>query len=274
VDADAVAAEAEAEVVAQVRAWAANWPRDPSRPRVLTLPPILASGRLRVRRSAVMGLAAIVVVTGVFFSVRVALAARSAEPQPVAPGRGALVSRSVPSALAAVVTAGPGQQAQGQAGAADTDKLVHVVGEVAKPGVVRVTSGARVIDAITAAGGALPTADLKRVNLARLVLDAEQIHVPAPGELLVPGAFGSTQASPSVLPSGAGPAGVALSGRVNLNTADLAALDTLPGVGPVLAQRIIDWRIEHGSFASVDELGEVGGIGEKLLAQLTPKVSV
>ena len=127
-------------------------------------------------------------------------------------------------------------------------------------------AGARVVDAVRLAGGALPTADLDAVNLARLVVDGEQIHVPRPGE------------TPTVPPGpnvpGAGTATGDGATVIDLNSADATALDSLPGVGPVLAQRILDWRSQHGRFSTVDELGEVSGIGEKLLDQLRPRVRV
>jgi len=145
--------------------------------------------------------------------------------------------------------------------------LVHVVGQVRRPGVVRLPPGARVLDAVKAAGGAMSTADLAHLNLARPVADGEQIVVPKPGE--------SIPVAGASVPAGKGSAGVgAAGGLVDLNTADASALDSLPGVGPVLSQRILDWRTEHGRFSSVDELGEVSGIGDKLLAQIGPKVRV
>lgn len=146
-----------------------------------------------------------------------------------------------------------------------TELVVHVVGQVAEPGVVRVEAGARVADALERAGGVLRTADLARVNLARAVVDGEQIVVPRPGEALA----SAPGAQVSELPGGTGS-----TAPVALNTADLAALDSLPGIGPVLAQRILEWRDEHGSFSSVDELGEVSGIGDKVLEQLRPLVTV
>lgn len=149
--------------------------------------------------------------------------------------------------------------------------MVHVVGQVARPGVVTLTQGGRVVDAISLAGGASPGADLQHVNLARVLLDGEQVYVPKPGEAVPaapgPAARGATAAEGA---SGGGPA----SALVNLNTAEISALDGLPGVGPVLAQRIVDWRTEHGRFTTVDELGEVSGIGEKLLSQIRAKVTV
>jgi competence protein ComEA len=152
--------------------------------------------------------------------------------------------------------------------------LVHVVGQVRRPGVVRLAPGARVLDAVKAAGGATPSADLDRLNLARLVADGEQIVVPKPGESILtggaPGAGGTGVGSGGQGSPGLGSAG----GLIDLNTADATALDSLPGVGPVLAQRILDWRAQHGRFSSVDELGEVTGIGDKILSQIRPKVRV
>jgi competence protein ComEA len=148
---------------------------------------------------------------------------------------------------------------------------VHVVGQVNRPGLVRLPAGSRVADAIEAAGGARRGADLAALNLARLVVDGEQVHVPKPGEAPAAGGTGVPGAAGGVSAGGAGGAGGPL---VSLNTADVAALDTLPGVGPVLAQRIVDWRTEHGRFTSVDELGEVSGIGDKLMSQLRPKVTL
>lgn len=135
--------------------------------------------------------------------------------------------------------------------------VVHVVGAVASPGVVRLPSGSRLEDAITAAGGALPDANLEAVNLARVLTDGEQVEVPRPGEV-----GGPTAAAES-------PGAV----QVDLNTAELADLDALPGIGPVLAQRILDRRRTH-RFTSVEELGEVSGIGPTLLQRLRPLVRV
>ncbi|MCB1300646.1 MAG: ComEA family DNA-binding protein [Tetrasphaera sp.] len=147
---------------------------------------------------------------------------------------------------------------------------VHVVGQVKRPGVVEVSAGARILDAIEAAGGATSKADLDAINLARAVVDGEQIQVLRPGESPTPA---SGPAAPAT-GSGSGGTGGGPGVKVPINTADLAQLDTLPGVGPVLAQRILDWRSQHGAFASIDQLGEVSGIGEKLLANLTPLVTL
>lgn len=145
--------------------------------------------------------------------------------------------------------------------------VVHVVGQVARPGLVRLAAGARVADAIAGAGGTRPGADVSAVNLARPVVDGEQVRVPRTGEVLAP-VQGPVQAPAPA--SG----GTSSGAPVSLNAADAAALDALPGVGPVLAQRILDWRTEHGRFTSVDELGEVSGIGDKLMAQLRDRVTL
>lgn len=154
---------------------------------------------------------------------------------------------------------------------------VHVVGQVTSPGVVEVAAGSRVIDAITAAGGLTEAADSGAVNLARPVVDGEQIYVPVPGETppaQVPVAelpSGSASTAPGTGTSGATPAAGA---AINLNTADVAALDTLPGVGPAIAGRIVDWREAHGGFATVDDLLEVSGIGPAVLAKIRDLVTV
>ena len=154
---------------------------------------------------------------------------------------------------------------------------VHVVGQVRRPGIVTLGAGARVADAIDEVGGATGRADLGSVNLARLLVDGEQVVVPKPGESIAAAPAPGAAAPAAGAPAGGAPAGgaaPAAGDTVNLNTADLATLETLPGVGPVLAQRILDWRTEHGRFTAVEELGEVSGIGDKIYAQLAPKVTV
>ncbi|WP_244286200.1 ComEA family DNA-binding protein [Cellulosimicrobium cellulans] len=140
--------------------------------------------------------------------------------------------------------------------------VVHVVGQVVTPGLVTVAADARVADALEAAGGATADADLAALNLARTVTDGEQIVVPRPGE-----AVPATGSAPPA-------AGTAADGTVDLNTADAAALDALPGIGPVLAERIVAWREENGPFTTVDELGEVSGIGPAVLADVRDLVRV
>ena len=145
---------------------------------------------------------------------------------------------------------------------------VHVLGEVARPGLYVLDDGARVAEVLAAAGGTLPTADLAAVNLARPLTDGEQIVVPAIGAEPAGGVAGNG--------GGAGTAGpgAGAGGLIDLNTADVATLDQLPRIGPALAQRIVDWRTANGRFTSVDDLLGVSGIGEKMLAGIRDRVRV
>ncbi len=146
---------------------------------------------------------------------------------------------------------------------AAAEVLVHVTGEVRRPGVVRVRDGARVVDVVELAGGATVAADLGALNLARLVVDGEQVVVPAvrSGD----GGDGGGGAT-------AGPWDA--EGRLDLNRATAGDLEQLPGIGPVMAQRILRHREEHGRFASVGDLRAVPGIGEKTFQSLAPLVFV
>jgi competence protein ComEA len=135
---------------------------------------------------------------------------------------------------------------------------VDVVGAVRRPGLYRLHTGARVADAVARAGGPTRAAQVELLNLAALVADGEQVVVPRRGD------FDAT---------GAAPAGAASSGPVHLNSATLEQLDALPGVGPVTAQKIVDYRTQHGGFGSVDELDAVPGIGPARLADLRPLVA-
>lgn len=144
------------------------------------------------------------------------------------------------------------------------DLYIHVAGAVAVPGLYRLFDGARVVDAVAAAGGFAEGADRAAVNLARPVGDGEQIVVPVVGE-----------APETSAETGNGAAGASDSdGLVNVNTADIAALDTLPRIGPALAQRIIDWREDNGRFTSVEDLLAVPGIGDKMLEAFYDSVTV
>jgi competence protein ComEA len=142
--------------------------------------------------------------------------------------------------------------------------VVAVTGRVRRPGLVRLPSGARVADAIESAGGVLPDTDLSFVNLARKLADGELVTIginSPPGVAVGPGGTG---------PGGAGPG----AGPLNLNTATAAQFEALPGIGPVLAQHIVDYRTRHGQFRSVDELRQVEGLGSARFAQLKPLVTV
>ncbi len=166
------------------------------------------------------------------------------------------VPSSTTSELAPVTSAPPGPSAGPNDPPATV--VVSVVGSVAGPGLVTLPSGARVADAIAAAGGLLPGADPASVNGAAVVTDGQQIAVGVPGS---PGP-----------PAGAGVPGAA--GPLDLNTATVADLDALPGIGPVLAQRIVDHRTAAGRFTSVQELDDVEGIGPAIAARLADLVVV
>jgi competence protein ComEA len=144
--------------------------------------------------------------------------------------------------------------------------LVHVAGAVRHPGVYTLRAGARAADALRRAGGARPGADLAAVNLAAKLEDGRQVLVPrrAPG---------GAAAAPAGMGGAAGTA-TAPAVPIDLNTATLEQLDTLDGVGPATAQKILDYRQQHGGFNSVDELGQVSGIGDKRLAALREHVRV
>ena len=139
--------------------------------------------------------------------------------------------------------------------------IVHVVGAVAEPGLYRLDDGSRVDDAIRHAGGAKAKAALELVNLAAPVADGQQIVVP------------TRVAATAAAPAGAGHA-VPAGGRVRLNSATLADLDALPGIGPVTAQKILDYRTKKGAFSSVEELDAVPGIGPARLEQLKELVEL
>jgi competence protein ComEA len=143
--------------------------------------------------------------------------------------------------------------------------IIHVAGAVLKPGLIVLTVGDRVVDAILRAGGLSPTADQCAVNLARIVTDGEQIIVPTTQ---------GGQSSCLSISSTSGGSSIHSSNttKTSLSRATLDQLDALPGVGPALAQRIIDWRTAHGGFQSVDQLDDVSGIGAKLMASLKPLV--
>jgi len=138
--------------------------------------------------------------------------------------------------------------------------VVDVVGAVERPGLYRLPAGSRVADAVTRAGGFARKAAEDQVNLAAPVSDGEQVVVPARG-------------AGGAMPSGGAAGAGGPSGPIHLNTATVEQLDALPGVGPVTAQKIVDYRTEHGAFTSVDELDGVSGIGPARLDQLRKLVA-
>lgn len=259
----------------------------------LSVPAGLRGALIRPSTRAVLGLAFIVLLAVAVVVVRVWRAEAAAAPVEVsrsATTPGALVSRSVSPEAGALGPPGPasagratgsggfagsgGAPAPTALGGSGSDRAmitVHVVGAVSRPGVIRIASGARLVDAVQRCGGAARGADLAAVNLARVLADGEQVLVPVVGRprSQAPG----TGPQPSV--STGDPSGAQSPGKpVDLNAADAAALDQLPGIGPKIAERIITWRAEHGRFSSVEELGEVSGIGDKLLSRLRPLVTV
>jgi competence protein ComEA len=163
--------------------------------------------------------------------------------------------------------AAPALRVQDDAGGGSGGRVfVHVAGAVRRPGVYTLRAGARVSDAVERAGGARRGADLDAVNLAQKLEDGRQVLVP---KRVAGGA--AAAATASGLP---GTPGVPPAAPIDLNTATLEQLDTLDGVGPVTAQKILEYRQEHGGFNSVEELGQVSGIGDKRLAALRDHVRV
>ena len=152
---------------------------------------------------------------------------------------------------------------------AETEVYVDVDGAVARPGVYRLKDGARVSQAIDAAGGLTAEADVTGLNRASKVTDEQKIYVPTVGEQQAALAAGGAEGGAAVV-SGAGVS----SGLVNINTASATELQTLSGIGPSMAQSIIDERTKNGAFASVDDLMRVSGIGEKKLAKIKDCICV
>ena len=180
-----------------------------------------------------------------------------------APG---LVTVAEPTARPdAAQTAGTGSETGSGSGTTPATVTVDVAGKVRRPGIAVLDAGSRVVDALAAAGGAKAGVDLMGLNLARVLVDGEQVLV---GEPAPAGAAAAASPPAGQTPTG-GPATL-----VNLNTATAAELDTLPQVGPVTATSILAWRDEHGGFTSVDELLEVDGIGEVTLGRIAPFVTV
>ncbi len=173
----------------------------------------------------------------------------------------ALVQPRGPGGAVGAAADGAGRSAAPSATPSATKVVVDVAGKVRRPGIAVLRSGARVVDAIRAAGGARPGVDLGSLNLAQVLTDGEQVVVGGPA--VAPGGVAAAA-------SGAPPT----ASLVDLNTADQTALESLPEVGPVTAEAIIAWRTEHGGFSAVSQLLDVDGIGDATLAKLTPYVTL
>jgi competence protein ComEA len=201
-------------------------------------------------------IALVVVVLGVRFMQR----------QPGASGPSNGPGASSTSGAGSGAGSSPGTTAVRVSRPAANGSVVHVAGAVRRPGVYRLSAGARVKDAVKRAGGARQGADVNAINLAAKVVDGQQVVVPARGRAGAVAASGA--AGDSAGASAAGTSGPPIS----LNNATAEQLDTLDGVGPATAQKIIGWRTQHGGFRSVADLGQVPGIGPKKLAALKDKV--
>jgi competence protein ComEA len=242
-------------------------------------------------------LAAVVVVVAVVVVLVGALVPGGGGPG----GAGGVVVRGAPTAGAGGATGAPSpsagtgtgpragvgaSSAPGLGAAADADAeagrvVVHVLGAVRRSGVVELPASSRVGDALERAGGVTDDADLDRLNLARVLTDGERLYVPRVGQQEVPEALEPvTEGAPDGTRDGSAGSGSAestgagASAVVDLNTADQAALETLPGIGPGLAGRIIAWRDEHGRFTAVEDLLDVSGIGDVRFAELRDRVRV
>ena len=242
------------------------------------LDPVIRPRRLALAPRAAMVFGALLLVLGLGLALRAVLTAPDGASGGASPTATGLPAAAVDPAA----TGPPGTPATGPpdpadpAGAPAGRIVVHVVGAVVSPGVVVLADGARVADAIAAAGGAASDADTEQLNLARVLDDGEQVRVPHAGEQLAapdpgpspPGASGGGAAAGSS--GGSTPGG----GVVNINTAGVSELEALPGIGPALAARIVEYRDGHGPFASVDDLTDVPGIGPAKLEALRSQATV
>ena len=232
-------------------------------------PAVMVLVLLAVAACAAIGVAALVRTPELPAPQTVPLAASTA------PDDGAVGAAEQPGTVPAPTTgAGPAGSGAAAEAAPPGTVVVHVVGQVLEPGVVELDAGARVADAVQAAGGLTGEADTARVNLARTLVDGEQVVVPRPGEEL-PADTGPPPESGS---DGAATGSRASAGGgdqpLDLNAATAADLEALPGIGPVLSERVVEWRDQHGRFSSVEELREVSGIGDAMMQRLRPLVRV
>ena len=256
-----------------VRLACSTDPEEPvRRPRRLAIAPraaIIAGSALLILALA-LALRAVLVSTGA--GSHAAPAAAGASTAMGSPPTGTATAPAMRPATAPTTgsEAGPGGLS-----ATSGSIVVHVIGAVSRPGVVTLPPGSRVTDAINAVGGASAEADTQQLNLARVLSDGEQIRVPRIGEVLpdpAPQPGGATAPGARTAPGKSGDGGA--SGTVNINTASASELEKLPGIGPALAQRIVEYRDSHGPFASVDSLTDVPGIGKAKLEGLREQATV
>ena len=227
--------------------------------------PLPVAGLVRLARAHIGVLSVLFVVALVFTGFRL-FAAQGHEVEKPSPSIIPVTSASTPSASIPVVSS-------------PATIRVHVLGAVVRPGVVELPANSRVADALAAAGGLREDADFGELNLAQQLPDGAQIIIGTidepRGELRPPtGVAAGTIPVPGVTSSLPGGGGSSATGSLDLNQASAGQLESLPGIGPVTAQRIIDWRAAHGGFTRVEELQEVDGIGPKLYARLAPLVHV
>lgn len=252
-------------------------PRAGLRERVLALVPDTVRGRTGLDRGALRVVVLLAVAGVLLAGLAWSRSHESSTPVSAAARADPLVEvPAAPRAPTTEVATSP-EGATGTEGATEAEVAgpvpgeglvtVHVAGRVRDPGVVELETGSRVVDALEQAGGARRGVDLSGLNLARVLVDGEQLLVGRPVDL---GGAAPTPGGPAAVAPGAGTTGP----LVSLNTADLALLDTLPGVGPVTAQKILDWRSTNGVFSAVEELLEIDGIGEKTLAEIVPHVTL
>ncbi|MFC8006456.1 helix-hairpin-helix domain-containing protein [Streptomyces olivaceus] len=239
--------------------------------------PVWLQTRCGLERRSVAALTALLVVAAVF-AVQHFWSGRTqsvAAPEVVREAAAYGAKEAGPTTGGAPPTGAPADAATATATAttaasAGAEIVVDVGGKVRKPGVHSLPAGSRVADALRAAGGVRPGTKTDGLNRARFLVDGEQVIVgasPPPGAGTTAGGSAGSPGSPGS-PGSARAGGAAPAAPVSLNTGTADQLETLPGVGPVLAQHIIDYRTQHGGFRSVDELREVNGIGERRFADL------
>jgi len=207
-------------------------------------PQALLVARRPVRSRVRVGAAIVLVLVGLGIAVLVSAFG----------AHGSTRSIALPAASAT-----PGATGAARSSSTGATIYVHILGAVAKPGLYLLTDGDRAVDLIAASGGFIDTADRSGLNLARPLVDGEQIVVPNMGE------------APA---AGAAPGPATAGGRVNINTADETALETLPRVGPAMAKRIVDWRTKNGRFTALEDLMSVTGVGEKTFDSLKDLVTL